>query len=483
MSTQRHPIEHFFSRTLWAPTGLISLALVAALVALAISLGSSINRLQPLHNYLEQLNHLEQTSLTVENALLARPNDPNPLSEQQFTRFKSAVAVIARSDAHLQSDTADQLHNVAHRLASPHGPEREQLVGAITTLRRVLGAETLAHAHLLESIYRTTVSEFLLALSVLATLVLAGLITLVRVRSRLMRPLTELTHMLTRMSEQDYREVGTHNANPLIRPLFESYNRLVNRLTALEREHLEREESLRDAVQAATRTLMGYQQSLARAERLAAVGEVAAKLAHDLRNPLAGIRLACSNIQQDTEDPELAQRVGDVTQEVDRLIDVLNSHLARARHNPETPTRVVLAEVVSEVSRLLWYQLPERMQLHVDIPEDIECVVPETGLRQVLMNLLTNAWQALGEEAGEIWIHARLVDSRVRVVVEDNGPGFSDDALAYGPQAFATTKPGGTGLGLSMARRFTRELGGTLEFSNRTPGGARVTMEIPCNHV
>ncbi|HKJ07454.1 MAG TPA: ATP-binding protein [Gammaproteobacteria bacterium] len=483
MSRSRHPIENFFARTFWAPTGLITLALLAALVALAVSLAFSLDRLQPVHDYLEQLNRLEQASVKVEDELLANPEDPMPLSPAEFHRFRNAVATIIGNAAHMKASSETQLKRLLKELDAPAGATHSDLVDAITTLRHVLGSETLAQARLLEGVYRDTVSEFLLTLSVLATLVLAGLITLFKVRSRLMSPLMELTHLLSRLSEQDYREVNSQVASPLIRPLFESYNLLVSRLTALEKEHEEREDSLRDAVQAATRTLIGYQQSLARAERLAAVGEVAASLAHEMRNPLAGIRLACSNIEEDAADPELAERAGTVVHEVDRLIAVLNTHLTRARHNPESPRQVNLSRVVREVGRLLWYQLPDRLELLVDVPEDIECVIPETGLRQVLMNLLTNAWQAIGERDGKISISAARTDGGVRLIVDDDGPGFGEDLLKYGPQAFATTKPGGTGLGLSMARRYARDLGGTLELANRTPHGAQVILEIPCHHV
>lgn len=482
MTKSRDPIENLVARTFWAPTGLISLALLAALVALAISLAFSLDRLQPVHDYLEQLNRLEQASVKVEDELLRHPQNSIPLGREQFLQFRAAVADIVGNAPQMKPANETELKHLLTELDSPAGPTRTDLVDAITVLRRVLGSETLAQASLLEGVYRDTVSEFLLTLSVLATLVLAGLITLFKVRSRLMSPLMELTHLLSRMSEQDYREVNREVASPLMRPLFQSYNLLVNRLTALEEEHQAREGSLRDAVQAATRTLIGYQQSLARAERLAAVGEIAATLAHELRNPLAGIRLACSNIEEEANDPELAERVGTVVHEVDRLISILNSHLSRARHNPEPPKQVSLRAVITEVARLMWYQLPERMALEVNVPQDIECLIPEDGLRQVLMNLLTNAWQAMDDQAGKISISAARVGATVRLVIDDDGPGFGHELLTYGPQPFATTKPGGTGLGLSMSRRYARDLGGNLELINRVPHGAQVILEIPCHH-
>jgi len=265
----------------------------------------------------------------------------------------------------------------------------------------------------------------------------------------------------------------------VVRPVFHSYNALVSRLQTLESEHRDREHTLEQEVRQATEALLAQSRELGRAERLAAVGAVSAGLAHELRNPLAGIQMACTKLYRGLRDQTQAARVEAVIAELKRLNGLLTEKVEAARHLPEALAKVRLADLVGDLLALTRYQAPPRIALRADIPDDIECLLPADGLRQALLNLLLNAIQAL-EGDGQVTLAARQEEGQLLVWVEDEGPGFSEAMLHAGVRPFATGRPGGTGLGLAMVRRFTRDHDGELKLDNLEPHGARVTLYLPC---
>ena len=272
--------------------------------------------------------------------------------------------------------------------------------------------------------------------------------------------------------------------DPLLRPLTENYNKMVARLAELEKEHEERERDLEGQVESATRTLLEQHRSLSNTERLAAVGEMMARIAHELRNPLAGVKLACTNLREELSQrlgsPEYNERIDMVTSEIDRIITMQNTLLDHSRHKPEPSRNITIARTVNDLIKLARYQIPSQIQLEQHIPDDIVCHLPEGLFRQSLLNLILNAMQALGEREGRITIEAILTDDSLRLDISDDGPGFPPDLLEYGIRAFITHRAEGTGLGLSMVQRFARTVGGNVMLSNREPHGACVTLELPC---
>jgi two-component system NtrC family sensor kinase len=150
-----------------------------------------------------------------------------------------------------------------------------------------------------------------------------------------------------------------------------------------------------------------------------------------------------------------------------------------ARHEPESLTPVRLCKLVGDLLTLTRYQTPQGVALRADVPEDLACLLPAAGLRQALLNLLLNAIQVVGGH-GQVTLVAEREDGQLLLRVEDEGPGFPEEMLRAGVRPFATGRAGGTGLGLAMVRRFTRDYDGDLELANREPHGARVTLRLPC---
>jgi signal transduction histidine kinase len=209
---------------------------------------------------------------------------------------------------------------------------------------------------------------------------------------------------------------------------------------------------------------------------------MAAALAHELRNPLAGILMSLENLRRDVTDPDLADRFSLVIAEIERLTRLLNEYLSSARHAPESARPVRLGRLVEELLALLRYQVPDHIRLECDVSEALECTIPKDRVRQALLNLVINSVQALDGMPGRVTVAAKADSERVVLSVNDDGPGFPPELLDTGLQSFMTRREAGTGLGLAIARRLALDLGGDLQLSNIDPRGACVRLVLPCAH-
>jgi len=226
------------------------------------------------------------------------------------------------------------------------------------------------------------------------------------------------------------------------------------------------------------------EEELIRAARLAAVGKLSAGLAHEIRNPLTSIK-GSAEILGDDFPPGHAKRdlLETLIHEADRLNGVLTRFLSFARPLPVSRMRFDAVEVAGEVAALLrgrkkGAETPIRVERG---GEDLPAVDgdPEQ-IRQVLLNVLLNAVQATppGGEVSVRFSHAATPE-RVVITVEDDGPGFDDEALDNLFTPFFTTKESGTGLGLAISHRIIESHGGRITAANRSGGGGRVVIEIP----
>lgn len=219
--------------------------------------------------------------------------------------------------------------------------------------------------------------------------------------------------------------------------------------------------------------------------RLSVAGQVAAGVVHEVRNPL-GIMRSTIEYLRDRSKVEGSDRelFDEALEEADRISEILERFLSLAREAPSEPIRVELAGALEGVARLAEKDLSRRgLTLVVEAPPGLAVSCDPRSLRQALLNLVLNAREALegsGRPQGSIRLAAQAAPGpRVRIQVEDDGPGFPESVLAEPFRAFRTTRPDGTGLGLALVRRMVRGAGGEASLGNRPGGGATVVLEFP----
>jgi two-component system sensor histidine kinase FlrB len=220
---------------------------------------------------------------------------------------------------------------------------------------------------------------------------------------------------------------------------------------------------------------------LERNQRLAAMGEMAASLAHQLRTPLATALLYSANLAQpDLSDAARARFAGKATEQLKRLERLIQDVLLFARGESIGRDAVVAAALIAEAAQTLEPLCLEKgvsFRVVVDAGETI-IMGSRKALGGALVNLLENALQAC-DAGGEVLLSASIVEQRLRIGVRDTGPGIAPEAQARIFEPFFTTRGQGTGLGLAIALGVARAHGGTIEVSSKPGEGSEFLMLLP----
>lgn len=251
----------------------------------------------------------------------------------------------------------------------------------------------------------------------------------------------------------------------------------------LEQSHAE----LTGRVQKLQSELSDKNRELERSNRLAALGEMAAGLAHEIRNPLGGIQLYASLLAQDVADrPESAKIVTKIIGGVKRVEFLVSQVLRFTREIEASPEPCDLAVVVRETIELAQMQIESKRMapmpatlIEALVPESLPCSVDDRLVSQALLNLLLNAHEAMNESPVPL-IHVSLSaqGERIKLVVADNGPGIPAESLDRIFNPFFTTKDEGTGLGLSIVHRIVEAHNGTIKATNVPGSGARFEINL-----
>jgi len=202
-------------------------------------------------------------------------------------------------------------------------------------------------------------------------------------------------------------------------------------------------------------------------QRLEGLGLLASGVAHDFNNILAVIRVNAELLERNARDAEQVHFLGEIDHAVARASELCRQLLAYAGRTPTPLGAVSLTSVIDDVRRLASPSMPKDVRLEIDAPKDLPPVNGEASqLRQVLLNLVLNAVDAIGARKGTVRVEAREQDALVRLRVEDDGDGMDPDTLARIFDPFFTTKAKGRGLGLAAVAGIVKSHEGTLDVTS-----------------
>ena len=266
----------------------------------------------------------------------------------------------------------------------------------------------------------------------------------------------------------DERELAT---------IIQSYNEVTERL---KQSH----EILGREVGRLREELLEKRKELARRERLAALGEMAAGVAHEIRNPLAAIGLYASLLEKDLEDrPQQRDIVQRISVGVRNLESIVGDILAFAGGSQPHRRASRLGSIVESMVAQTAPQA-QAVQVKIDVDpnlNDIEIYCDPIQMERALMNLVFNAIDAC-DRGGSVWIRLGPGgddQSRIRILVEDDGPGIAPEIAHRVFNPFFTTKETGTGLGLAIVHRIVEAHGGHIRVGCRAGGGASLEVALP----
>ena len=464
----------------WA---VISLLLIVLLL-LAGLIFRNFDQIERMREHVIYAHRIQALAVDIHGALtdyfLAKdPEHP----KKTLDRLTYEMVDLARNDQHVAPETPEKLTSLEaaiDALTDPKASDTERealLLRSLSFTNSIMDIESMRRELLLEEISHATRTEIALVFATVIALLLGiGIF----IRNRILSPLSDLQKLLMRLAREDFSPIEVRKIDPMLKPVFQSYNQMVKHLEELEEAKRLYAQSLEQEVLNATETLLEQQAGLSRNEKLAAVGELAAGIAHELRNPLAGIQMSCANLREELNDGDMVQRMSLVIDELKRMARLLNELLDLSKHSPAPVETFDLPETIRSLLALLRYQIQKSIDLQLDLPEHLTCRLPLSRIRQCLMNLVLNSAEAIGAHPGLISIRVSQMDPEgVRIDVIDNGPGFSEEILKNGIRPFSTGKSSGTGLGLVMVLRFVRELGGQLKLNRNHPKGAIVTLILP----
>jgi len=223
-----------------------------------------------------------------------------------------------------------------------------------------------------------------------------------------------------------------------------------------------------------------YHERMVRADRFAAVGELATGLAHEIKNPLAGLSGALELLAEDLAgSPRQAEVVGEMQHQVSRLVNTMEGLLSYAR---PPRTRLRTTDVNATLEKVLFLVAQQRSAASVAIsthlPDSLPAALADPSqLEQVVLNLCLNACQAMNGR-GRLAVRSFEVEGGVAIEIEDDGPGIPPEVRRHVFQPFFTTKSEGTGLGLAISARIVADHGGHIGYRCPPSGGTAFTVTL-----
>ncbi len=341
-------------------------------------------------------------------------------------------------------------------------PDKQAFIGAFSRLdvpqaaviTAVPTAEAFAASHeLVKKSVRFAVGVILL-----------GVLCSIFFSRRITAPLRQLSVATRSLSRGDFETRVAVTSRDEVGDLARAFNQMAAEL-------LDRERRLEEA-----------RAQLLHSERLAVLGEMAAGISHEVKNPMAGMRgFAQLGLQAGTLD-EAQEYFGLIEKETTRATSILEGLLRFSKKSPVVHERLELGAVVSEVARLVKHQMQIKgIRVHLELGEGVPAVLGNPDqLQQVILNLVINAQHAMeAQGGGELRVSTSAGDRCAVITVRDTGSGMTDEVQKNLFRAFHTTKRDGTGLGLSVSHRIIHEHGGSIEVESAPGAGSTFRLVLP----
>lgn len=298
----------------------------------------------------------------------------------------------------------------------------------------------------------------------LMTVFVLDLVLMMYFIGKALRPLVRLSETCAAISRGQLAAVNPHGGSGEILALEETFNGMVASL---------REKELMET-------------KLRQAQRLSALGNLAAGVAHDIRNPLNAIKLL-SGHALDTigkEDHPAQKSLRTINSEVDRLEEIVSSFLSLARETELKPEYLEVDILLEECVRLFQQDAEARgIRLGCDLhARGLLLMLDPKQWKRAILNILLNALEAC-PRGGRVRILSRRTDTQCEIEIRDDGPGIPKEALEQVFDPYFTTKPGGTGLGLSITRGIVEGHGGSIDVTSSEEWGCQVLIRMPLKDI
>ncbi|MFC4779456.1 ATP-binding protein [Paenibacillus sp. GCM10023252] len=221
------------------------------------------------------------------------------------------------------------------------------------------------------------------------------------------------------------------------------------------------------------------QHRLLKAERLNMVSELAASIAHEVRNPLTVVRGFLQIMRNNSEDEKSRAYMNTSIEELDRAEYIISDYLNMAKHQDEKSDMLHISEVLTQTVELTRsFAVIGQVELILHCEKELYANANKVQLQQVFINLLKNAIEAM-PRGGEVEIFAMRLEDQIVINFSDNGEGMTPDQLRRLGTSYYTTKSTGTGLGLVVCMRIIHEIKGTLQFFSEFGQGTRAVIKLP----
>ncbi len=292
--------------------------------------------------------------------------------------------------------------------------------------------------------------------------------------NRVTRPLQELRNSAEAVGRGDFSHQVPIRSSDEVGELASTFNRMTENVR-VSRAQLEQTVS----------TLKNTQEQLIQSEKLSAVGEFVAGVAHELNNPLAAVMGFSEMLREADVDAKYRRHLDLIFKAAQRCQKIVQSLLSFARHQKPERKPASVNELVEAVLEIVAYPLrTSNVEVITRLQSNLPAVLADSHqIQQVLLNIINNARQAMEghQRDGQIKINTETSDANVRIIIQDNGPGIPEENLRRIFDPFFTTKEvgKGTGLGLSLCYGIIKEHGGNISVTSRRGEGATFVIELP----